>query len=565
MSLVPLMRLFDGTRPDGLPIAERDGRVFTLGELRMLVAGGAAWLRARQARHVLLAAEDGWDFLAGMLAAWHAGAALVLPPNTRPGTLDALRGEADIVLDGAPEWLDPAGLGFPEAEACRLAVFTSGSTGERKRIDKTLAQFEREVAVLEQVWGDGLADACVVGMVSPLHVFGLTFRLLWPVMAGRRLTARTLIAWESLAASLGAFGIVVASPAQLGRLEGLAPLPAGRVRAVFTAGAPLSKAAARQCAEFLGVTPIDIFGSTETGAFAWRDGGVADDIWRPLPGTRVSLGEDDLLAIESPNLLPGEVVHSADRATLVPGGFRFAGRADSIVKVEGRRVSLIALEADLSAIAEVRAARLLMHDGRLAALLVPSPAGWEWLGREGRFRFTRYLRRRLAEQHEPGSLPRRWRLVPALPQTAMGKPDREAMLALLDEASPFDETLPHEPIVSAIRLIDAGVELDLILPAALLYFQGHFPGYGLLPGVVQMHWAIGYAARHLGIRADAGRAQVKFRRPLRPDDRLTLALAVTGGRLSFSYRRGGEICANGSLALGSAAPEGAAPEDSTAT
>ena len=111
------------------------------------------------------------------------------------------------------------------------------------------------------------------------------------------------------------------------------------------------------------------------------------------------------------------------------------------------------------------------------------------------------------------------------------------------------EAAPREPILTALRPGDRAVELDLALPSTLHWFRGHFPDFAILPGVVQLHWVVAYAQRHLGIAVPASSAQVKFRRPIRPDETLTLSLSVLAGRLSFAYRRGGETCSSGTLVL----------------
>lgn len=544
MSLVPLAALLPHGRPDATLVAERPGAPLTLASLRQQVARGAAALRAQGARRVLLASDDAADFLAALLATLHAGATAVMPPNAQPGTLAALTAEADLLLAAAPESDTEADLVPLDAEACRLEFFTSGSTGERKRLGKTLAQLQREVATLEALWGASFGSARVLGMVSHQHIFGLTFRLLWPAMAGRPFAAHNHFAWESLVGALRGPSIAVVSPAHLARLEGLAPLPSGRAPlAIFTAGGPVALEAAQACRAVLGVLPTEIFGSTETGAIAWRHQQAADTPWQALPDTELTTREGGLLDIRCPNLAPGEVVHSADRVVLTPGGFRFAGRADRIVKVEGKRVSLTALEQDLAALPEVAEAALAMRDDRLGALLVLAPDARATLAGEGRFRFERRLRHALAGTHEPSALPRLWRFLPALPLDPMGKRDRVALEALLAEAA------PREPILTALRPGERAVELDLALPASLYWFQGHFPCFAILPGVVQLHWAVIYARRHLGILASAGSAQVKFRRPIRPEDLLTLTLAMQSGRLTFAYRRGSETCSSGALAL----------------
>ena len=66
-----------------------------------------------------------------------------------------------------------------------LTLYTSGSSGAPKPIRKTLAQFDAEVRTLEAQWGALVGDATMLGSVPHHHIYGLLFRLLWPLAAGR--------------------------------------------------------------------------------------------------------------------------------------------------------------------------------------------------------------------------------------------------------------------------------------------------------------------------------------------------------------------------------------------
>jgi acyl-coenzyme A synthetase/AMP-(fatty) acid ligase len=66
-----------------------------------------------------------------------------------------------------------------------LTLYTSGSSGAPKPIHKTLAQFNAEVHTLEAQWGALVGDATVLGSVPHHHIYGLLFRVFWPLAAGR--------------------------------------------------------------------------------------------------------------------------------------------------------------------------------------------------------------------------------------------------------------------------------------------------------------------------------------------------------------------------------------------
>lgn len=451
MSLLALSELVGGARPAGHVVASRAGAPLTLGRLRAEAAHNAERLQRAGVRRALLVCEDSFSFVVGLVALLQLGAEIVLPPNTQGGTLARLDGAFDALVtdrtlrDDARDFvLEPretsAGPLALDPAPGRLAFFTSGSTGAMKRIDKSVVLLEREAAVLESVWGGHLGTAETLGTVTHQHVFGLTFRVMWPLLAGRCFSATVHFAWESLLRELAPAAAIVSSPAHLSRLGGLQPLPSGlRPRLIFTAGAPLPAAAARETAAIFGTPPVEIFGSTETGAFAWRCGSEEPPLWQPLPGVEVARGEDGLLQVAASHVGGTGRWALADRITLAADGrFRFEGRADRIVKIEGKRVDLQELERDLLALRWIDAAAVAALPGErilLGAVVALSPAGRAELSRLGKFRLERRLRRELATTQEPAALPRRWRFVDRLPTDGMGK-RRAAEVAALLEAEP---------------------------------------------------------------------------------------------------------------------------------
>jgi 3-hydroxymyristoyl/3-hydroxydecanoyl-(acyl carrier protein) dehydratase len=109
------------------------------------------------------------------------------------------------------------------------------------------------------------------------------------------------------------------------------------------------------------------------------------------------------------------------------------------------------------------------------------------------------------------------------------------------------------PIIVASRTIDANcVEIDLCIDAGLFWFQGHFPAFPILPGVVQLDWALAFARERLGLDCPSAQVfQVKYKAGIFPGDRLTLTLGHRPDkqRLAFDYRRDGQICSSGQVTI----------------
>jgi acyl-coenzyme A synthetase/AMP-(fatty) acid ligase len=324
-------------------------------------------------------------------------------------------------------------------EPSRIDFFTSGSTGEMKRVEKSLTLFEREAAVLEQMWGAELGSLPVIGTVTHQHVFGMTFRIMWPMLSGRPFHSEFHTMWEPLMAQLNGPSMLVSSPAQLTRLGGLAPVAsANRPSLMITAGAPLPPDAASETAEIFGCVPTEIFGSTEAGVIAWRRGADVPVLWQPLPSVEVAAREDGILMLRSPHASAQGWCEQADRISIDGDGrFRLEGRADRISKIEGKRVSLQKLEREIAALGWVNEAAVVVLGGRrafLGAVVKLSNAGLVELERMGKFRFERMLRHELSSTEDVAVLPRRWRFVDLMPMDGLGKRRVRDVTALLKQA-----------------------------------------------------------------------------------------------------------------------------------
>ena len=109
-----------------------------------------------------------------------------------------------------------------------------------------------------------------------------------------------------------------------------------------------------------------------------------------------------------------------------------------------------------------------------------------------------------------------------------------------------------EPVIKQVRPEDRGVEVDIYVPADLFYFDGHFPGDPILPGVVQIDWVVALADRYLGLNIESAQEfRVKFRSVIQPESSLTIALKYSheNRALSFDLRNEALILSSGSIRL----------------
>ncbi len=520
----------------------------THGELLARVRAWTALGLRTPATRVALYFDDSLEFAASLVGAWLSGKTVWLGADVLPATCAALEGQVEGFWGAFPQGCAPlsplAGDDWqgewrvPAADFPALVVFTSGSTGAPVPIPKQLSQLSSEIAALETQFGARIGEAAVLATVSHQHIYGLLFRILWPLAEGRAIHAGRHEFPETLAPALAlAPCVLLGSPAHLKRLPAHLDWArgAGKLKAVFSSGGMLEEEAALHTAALLGQAPVEVYGSSETGGVAWRQRGAIDS-WQPLPGVAWRADADGLLEVQSAFAGPGGWQRLADRVEAGPDdSFVLRGRADRIVKIEEKRISLDAIEAALCASPLVREARVaaVPAPGRqvLAAFVVLAKGGQALLDGEGRAALNARLRQELAAGLEAVALPRRWRYLERLPVNAQGKTTQALLLSLLDER-------PRYPALRVLEQAPQRVLLELTVPADLLYFDGHFSVAPVLPGVVQVDWAIHYARKYLALSGSFGGINaLKFQQMIRPDQPVQLELVhdMAKGQLHFRY------------------------------
>lgn len=429
------------------------GRIIALDQTQSITAAallnGAAKYYARlpaSAGRWALYFDNSVECAAAVLAVWLRGGQPCLAPNNLPATCAALRPQVDGFIgefhsiDTLHQADQPAADWNTDSLANEpgIAFFTSGSSGEPQCIEKHAAQLFNEVATLESTFGDAMGDALVVSSVSHQHIYGFLFRLLWPLVSGRPFATDNLTYSEAISTYAAPRMVWVSSPTHLTRLPPTLIEP--RVAVIFSSGAPLPGDASQAAAVAFDADVIEVFGSTETGGIGWRCQHRGEQHWRLFPGLTIETDDEDILSLRSPHL-PNDQWHTcADRIRLEAQGFLLLGRADRIVKVEGKRVSLEQLEALLMACAEIDDVRIepIRRRGRVAerdelmVLAVLSSSGMRARDAQRKVLIAQ-LKSKLGEMLERPLLPRRWRFVERLPRNSQGKLEKNQLQQLVDE------------------------------------------------------------------------------------------------------------------------------------
>ena len=506
---------------------------------REAVLGAIAPVTAAIAGHteVIVACEDRLRFVHTALGVWAGGAAIALPTNLLPATVEALAGTrgATVLHDGGHALgIDMRSLGAVGSapthtwEPARhfACISTSGTTGAPKLIRKTAGQLIEEACEFARTFD--LAGARVLCTVPPHHIYGLLFGVLMPLVADATIVATAALHAEAVAAAIDRFGVdvLVSTPAQLRAMGVLDPGKLGRLRRLFSSGAPLADDTATILRDRLGVTATEVFGSSETGGIATRTRARIDAPWQPLPGVDVSADTDGRMLLRSPWLDPDlpQPCTTEDRIALVPGGFVHLGRSDDVIKVGGRRVALGDVTAKLLAmpgLTDATAIAVPASDGRgqsIAAFVAGAVT-------------SDAVRTELGRWFDASVVPRRVVCLPALPREPTGKLARAALLGHLGD----DRSEPQPRIVS----VDAGrAEVEVDVDPALPAFVGHFPGNPILAGAAVLDLvarATTIAWPELGVPTSIARA--KFTAPVKPGDALRIGLQRRANEITFTVER----------------------------
>ena len=539
-----------------------------------------ARLQPLAGKNFALYLEDSLDFGAALFAAWHAGKTIWLTADTLDASILALQKNVDGFIGEFPLQCQPvqrhAHVDAINNTAINLAialdpewpglvVHTSGTTGAAQAIPKKLSQLASEVAMLEQQFGARIAGAEIVATVSHQHIYGLLFKVLWPLASHRQVHALSQPFPEQLAHLLThRYCALIASPAHLKRLPAHLQWNQKNVAAVFSSGGALVVEVAYATSGLLGQAPVEILGSSETGGIAWRQRTDGSDAgWQVLPNVAWRVSEDGLLEVSSAHLPDSQWWTTSDCVAAVEQQrFVLQGRRDRIVKIEEKRVSLATVEQALLNSPLVQDVRMIVVDSSpgkeiepaqtqflrhyLAAVIVLSPAGNTLLQQLGKFEFNKQLKRCLHTVVEPIALPRKWRYVAQLPIDSQGKTTQALLLALVAAAPELDaelEPVDATEVLSAVQLKvlsqDAlNLELELTWPGSSLCFAGHFADFPVLPGVMQVNNAIAIGRQFFALPAHFHAMHaLKFQHVILPNQTVILTLQFVPAKrsLHFSY------------------------------
>ncbi|MCM8525077.1 MAG: AMP-binding protein [Lentisphaeraceae bacterium] len=505
----------------------------------------------------VLSCKDSYLFAVGLFALLHEEKKICLPQGMEKGLIEELSKSKGFVSDFLACAIHPLQeesgeeIILKEFSDGQISLFTSGSTGERKEIKKTLSQFNEEISVLNQTWPLDEHQG-VVSTVSHQHIYGLLFKILWPLASQRPFIIQDCLYENELVSIFTSYpeNILVTCPAHLDAMVKFSERDFLKNRTVFSSGAPLSPETANAIFSFTGNSPLEVFGSTETGGIAWRRQSQSTD-WTVMDNVELKTNEEKTLLVKSPFCeIQNEWYETGDKADIIDSQtFKHLGRKDRIVKVSGKRLSLDEMEQRLLNSTLVEECKVLVVTEKsstaresTAAILTLTESGKTELNKLGRRQFAKLLKKTLQDFFTPVLLPRFWRYIEDFPKNSQGKLASGLLpLFLLG----FDENENRHPELKSISQSSDTFILRIKAPKNCDFFKGHFPETPILPGVGQLFWAQLYAKKIFSLENVKGIKKLKFHHIIQPDDEVTLTLTQKNNSVEFTFSDGEKTLSGG--------------------
>ncbi len=494
---------------------------------------------------------DSYQFLVLLFAALLAQKQVLLPPH-RVSDLEKELAEQNIYfLQRQPVAsiqnqkielnLDDAFL-----NQAQLFFYTSGSTGQPKKIPRSLHQLLNEVQGLDASF-QLPEQAIAIATVSHQHIYGLLFKLLWPLASGRFFYQAQLAFPEDVAdiqkklTALKLQNYVISSPALLKRWTRAVLLQ--DCLTVYSSGGKV-EAGIRP---YLNRPITEVFGSSETGGIAHRQ--QDDALWTPFANVDIQAAEQQELQVRTNHAFSEDWIFTGDKVEVIEPGnlkssFRLLGRLDRIVKLEEKRLSLDAIEQKIIELDDIAQCHVLIlereHRQILACVAVLSDQARVQLKQSSKAQFVAAIKAQLKSKLESIAIPRQWRFLTQLPQNAQSKLNKQYMKSLFQPMLlPIVLEQQNEPDQVLYRL-EFSPELEC--------FKGHFPGQPIFPGVGQIGFIQHFARQNWAdLEWCNGFEQLKFQDLIQPYMVLQLKMSRKLHKVSFELTHAEQTLASGRL------------------
>lgn len=296
-------------------------------------------------------------YLQSLLRAFEAGELVVLLDTSMTHTADKVNGMLNKEMECAPFLKDAAAL-----------FFTSGTSGNPVGVLKNVEHIEREIQTHRQWLSPYTFEQCLVS-VPFFHIYGFLFGLALPLAMGLNIVTQDhFLPGDFLLHVRQKPTLCITNPVfirALNRFGGNDDLSAS---VFISSGGALESAEAYAFELKYNTKLVQLYGSTETGGIAIREGG--ESAWKPLSGVKIDT-EEGRLSVDSPYLseylyqerfLPiARPYVTTDLVRIEDDKFEIIGRESELIKIGGKRLSVIEIERYLETLEGIEEALAMIE------------------------------------------------------------------------------------------------------------------------------------------------------------------------------------------------------------
>lgn len=412
-----------------------------------------------------------------------------------------------------------------------ICFSTSGSSGNPKVVVKTLANLVAESQDILSQFPE-LRNMEFVSTTTLNHLFGFTFHFMLPLNGGGIINCDSI----SIPEDINKKDVcLISTPSFLEILAKYNYKPQKNPKIIISAGAEL-KSEIFTYTKSISTKTIEIYGSTETGVMAFR---LDSEAMFKLFCNINLLKSNGSICVETPYSKNSPVIVQ-DKIELLPNQhIKFVGRNDRVYKVQEKRISAEILENLIRENSYIKDVYTFKLENKLACLGVLSSSGLEYLYKYGMVELIKRIKSSIIGQVD--IIPQKWKFWDEIPHSANGK----IKVAEIFELFNLNLSMPLP--------VKRQIEKDFAIISLYFYkncnfFKGHFDGFHIVPGVVQLFLAQYYSSKIFKISNISGQyRKIKFKNIIKPDKVINLELEKSAKGIVYTYKDDEKIYSSGVL------------------
>lgn len=394
---------------------------------------------------------------------------------------------------------------------------TSGSSGTQKEIVKSLENLISEAKDIQSQFPQ-IQGLEFISTTTMNHLFGFTFHLMTALNSKSIINSDIVSIPENINIKNAC---LISTPSFIETMLKYQNSPVIMPKMIITAGAKL-KNNVFEYAKNISDEVVEIYGSTETGVIAYRqDSKVPFNLF---PNTKIHTNEqtevETIYSLNSPVTI-GDKINILNEKQI-----QILGRTDRIYKIQEKRICATDIENKLKTHSFIDDAYITKHSDKLASLCILTANGLEYLYNNGMTELTKELKAYLKSD----IIPQKWKFTDEIPKTQTGKTDVKS----IEEIFNLNLSLP---VICEKSLSENKAEIKLYFYRNCNFFKGHFDGFPLVPGVVQLFYAQYFAKKIFKIDCVSGQyRKIKFTNIIQPDKLITLELEQQTNGINYKYK-----------------------------